>query len=114
MTAVESVDSRAAVETWRDVVEIVELPAGPDQVLVVYRSADTGNELDPTAIFGAVAADAAARASRGEWIVTIAVMPLRHAGQVFSEASGYETKDAIAVVYGRGPVGASATGGAVT
>ncbi len=92
--------------------EIVELPAGPDQVLVVYRPQDTGNELDPAQIFGAVATDAAERANRGEWIVTMAVLPLRHAGQVFSEASGYETKAAIAVVFGRGPVGAAATGGA--
>jgi len=94
-------------------VDIMELPAGPHQVLVVYGPADTGNELDPTEIFGAVAADAAARASRGEWIVTMAVMPLRHAGQVFSEASGDGTNDAIAVVYGRGPASGSAASGAV-
>lgn len=92
--------------------EIAELPAGPDQVLVLYRPRDTGNELDPTEIFGAVATDAAGRANRGEWIVTMAVLPLRHAGQAFSEASGYETKTAIAVVYGRGPVAAAMPEGA--
>jgi hypothetical protein len=43
----------------------------------------------------------------------MAVMPLRHAGQVFSEASGDGTKDAIAVVYGRGPASGSAASGAV-
>jgi hypothetical protein len=57
--------SRAAAgsRTWRDVVEIMELPAGPHQILVVYGPADTGNELDPTEILGGVAADAAARAA---------------------------------------------------
>ena len=91
--------------------DVVELAAGPDQVLVVYRPADSGNELDPLEIFGAVADDAATRATRGEWIVTMAVLPLRHAGQVFSEASGYQTKTSVAVVYGRGPIaGGPSTG----
>ena len=89
-----------------DPIEIVELAAGPDQTIVVYRPSDLGHELDPIAIFGAVAGDAAERATRDEWIVSTAVMPLRHAGAAFSEASGYQTKTAVAVVYGR--VGAAA------
>ena len=92
--------------------EIVELPAGPDQVLAVYRPPDTGNEIDPLEVFSAVANDARDRAGRGEWIVTMTVLPLRHAGAVFSEASGYQTKTSVAVVYGRGPVApASAAAG---
>ena len=79
----------------------IEFPAGPDQTIVLYRPPDLGTELEPAAIFAAIAQDAAARAALGEWIVTMAVMPLRHAGAMFPEASGYQTKTAVAVVYGR-------------
>ena len=94
--------------------DTVELAAGPDQTLVVYRPPDTGNELDPLEIFSAIAADAAERASRGEWVVTMAALPLRHAGAVFSEASGYQTKASVAVVYGRGPTSAAAPSTSLT
>jgi hypothetical protein len=87
----------------------IELPAGPDQTIVVYRPMDLSSELEPVSIFSAIAADAEARAARGEWIVTMAVMPLRHAGTAFGqEGSGYETKAAVAVVYGRVGTGAAA------
>jgi hypothetical protein len=85
----------------------IELAAGPDQTIVVYRPTDLGSEVEPISIFSAIAADAEARAARGEWIVTMAVMPLRHAGALFSEASGYQTKTAVAVVYGRVGKGAA-------
>ena len=79
-----------------------EYPAGPDQVLVVYQPPDQGSELDPSVIFDWVARDAAGRAERGEWIVSMATLPLRHAGTAFGqEGSGYETKTAVAVVYGK-------------
>lgn len=82
--------------------DVLEFGAGPDQVLVVYQPADTGGELEPLTIFSAVAADAAKRASNGDWIVTMTSMPLRHAGTAFGqEGSGYETKAVVAVVYGR-------------
>ncbi|HET7029668.1 MAG TPA: hypothetical protein VFI34_04085 [Candidatus Limnocylindrales bacterium] len=84
-----------------DPIQMVELPAGPDQAIVVYEPLDSGQELDPRAIFGAVADDAGRRAAGGEWIVSMTVMPLRHAGAMFSEASGYQTKTAVAIVYGR-------------
>jgi hypothetical protein len=90
-----------------DPIESFELAAGPDQTIVVYRPRDDGHELDPIAIFGAVAGDAARRSSAGEWIVSMAVMPLRHAGAAFSEASGYQTKTTVAVVYGRMGQGAA-------
>ena len=81
---------------------VVELRAGPDQTLAVYQPDDTGNELSPLEVFSAVADDAARRATNGEWIVTMTALPLRHAGTAFGqEGSGYETKTAIAVVYGR-------------
>jgi hypothetical protein len=90
-----------------DEVSPFEYPAGPDQVLVVYRPPDVGSELDPAAIFDWIARDAAIRADQGQWIVSMAVMPLRHAGAAFSEASGYQTKTAVGVVYGT--VGKGAT-----
>ena len=92
---------------------IVELAAGPDQVLVVYEPADLSSEIDPLAIYSAIAADAGRRAASGEWIVTMTSMPLRHAGTAFGqEGSGYETKVALAVVYGRVGRGPEAPGGA--
>ena len=91
---------------------VVEFRARPDQTLAVYQPDDTGSELSPLEVFSAVADDAADRAARGEWIVTMTAMPLRHAGTAFGqEGSGYETKVAIAVVYGRvsagGPTGSA-------
>jgi hypothetical protein len=81
--------------------EIYEQLAGEAQLLVVYQPMDDGNELDPLAIFSEIAADAAKRAADGHSIVTMTVLPLRHA-QVFGRTgSGYETKTAVAVVYRR-------------
>jgi hypothetical protein len=93
-------------------VDVVELRAGPDQVLVVYRPADLGSEIDPLAVFSAIAADAEQRAANREWIVSMAALPLRHAGTALGqEGSGYETKTAVAVVYGRiGNAGGPTTG----
>ena len=82
--------------------EAIELRAGPDQVLVLYRPDDLSAEIDPLTVFSAVAADADKRAANGEWIVSMTAMPLRHAGTAFGqEGSGYETKAVVAVVYGR-------------
>ena len=81
-----------------------EFEAGPDHVIVVYLPADTGSELDPVAIFGEIAADAAARASSGHRILSMTAMPLRHGGLwAGAEGSGYETKNSVAVVYERWP-----------
>jgi hypothetical protein len=83
-------------------VDVIELRAGPDQVLVVYQPQDTSSEIDPLAVFSAIAADAEQRAANGEWVVSMTAMPLRHAGTALGqEGSGYETKTAVAVVYGR-------------
>jgi hypothetical protein len=81
---------------------MTELRAGPDQTIVVYQPPDLSMELEPVSVFAAVANDAADRATNGEWIISMAVLPLRHAGTAFGqEGSGYETKTSIAVVYGR-------------
>ena len=91
-----------------DIVDPVELAAGPDQAVVVYQPPDDGAELDPIRIFSVVARDAAERAANGEWIVTMAVLPLRHSAVAFGrDGSGFATKAAVAVVYGRVSKGAS-------
>lgn len=82
-----------------------EFEAGPDHTIVVYAPDDLGIEVDPVAVFGEVAADAAARAANGQHIMSMTSMPLRHGGTIFGqEGSGFETKVAIGVVYERWPV----------
>ena len=77
-----------------------EFTAGPDQWLVIYGPADASAELDPAAIYAWVASDAAARAERGQRIVSMHAMPLRHAGAYLGrDGSGYETKVAVIVAY---------------
>ena len=81
-------------------VQQLDFEAGPDHTIVLYLPADLSAELDPVAIFAAIAADAAARAPNGQRILSMTSMPLRHAGTAFGqEGSGYETKVAVAVVY---------------
>jgi hypothetical protein len=82
----------------------IEFEAGPDHVIVVYTPPDMSMELDPVAIFAAVAADASARAGSGLRLLSMTSMPLRHAGAwMGQEGSGYQTKVAVAVVYERWP-----------
>jgi hypothetical protein len=82
----------------------MEYPAGPDHVIVLYLPADVSTEIDPIAIFGAIAADATARAAAGLRILSMTTMPLRHGGAwAGAEGSGYQTKTSVAVVYERWP-----------
>ena len=77
-----------------------ELSAGPNQKIVVYVSDDTGGEIDPAGLYGAIAQDAEARAASGWRIVSTAAVPVRHAGTFLGrDGSGYETKVSVAVVY---------------
>ncbi len=78
-----------------------EFPAGDGQALVLYRSGDTGDELDPAALLAAIASDAAMRAETGWRMTSMMTLPLRHAGQkVFgADGSGYTTKAAFGVLY---------------
>jgi hypothetical protein len=79
-----------------------EFDAGNGQTIAVYVSPDTGDEVDPTAIYAQIAKDAAQRAAAGERIVSIAAVPTRHSAAFMGrEGSGYETKVAVAVVYAR-------------
>lgn len=81
-----------------------EFQAGPDHVIVVYTPPDLSAELDPAAIFAEIAADATARAATGQRILSMAAVPLRHAGAFLGqEGSGYQTKVAVGVVYERWP-----------
>jgi hypothetical protein len=76
-----------------------EFNAGNGQSIVVYVSPDTGTEIDPTAIYGQIAADAAQRAAAGQRIVSVAAVPTRPSqARLAREGSGYETKFAVAVV----------------
>ena len=77
-----------------------EFDAGANQAIVVYVTADTGEEVDPNGLYGQIAADAAKRAASGQRIVSMAAVPTRHAqGYLSRQGSGYETKVAVAVVY---------------
>lgn len=79
-----------------------EFSAGPDQLIVVYTSMDTGEEVDPPALFAAIAKDAGRRARDGWRIVSTADVPTRHSQAFLArEGSGYTTKTSIAVIYGR-------------
>jgi hypothetical protein len=79
-----------------------EFEIGSEQLLVVYQPVDVGAELDPSAIFGTIAADAAQRAESGMRMRSITSMSLRHAGTAWgNDGSGYETKGAVAVLYER-------------
>lgn len=101
----------AAIHEWRDEVAAIprrspyaEHPAGPNRLLVVYPSGDTGEELDPGAFLEAVAADARWRAEHGWTLVSLVGLPVRHAGakDLFSVAgSGYTTKAAMGGLYAR-------------
>ena len=87
-----------AADAWQH-----EFAAGPDQVIVVYQPADTSVEIDAGSIFAQVARDAATRGQNGLRILSMAVMPLRHAGTwLGNNGSGFETKVAVVVVYERG------------
>ena len=84
-------------DTWQQ-----ELEAGPDQVIVLYVPPDDGGELDPSAIYGHIAADATKRDQDGMRIVSMHAMPLRHAGAYLGRnGSGFETRVAVVTVFER-------------
>lgn len=79
-----------------------ELPVGDDQVIVVYEPPDLGVELDAAMLMTAVAADATRRARDGWRIVSLDTLNVRHSGiYLGQQGSGFETKVAIVVVFGR-------------
>ncbi len=79
---------------------VEEFGAGPEQLFVVYEPDDTGDEVDPAAIFAEIARDAARRAGEGYWIVSTLAIPARHAAVAFGrEGSGFTTKVSVTVLY---------------
>ena len=81
-----------------------EFAAGPYQRIVVYQPPDTGMELDPAGIFGAIASDAADRARRGQDLASLTCQDLRHSGLFMGrQGSGYESKVAVIAVYRDAP-----------
>jgi hypothetical protein len=97
-------DGRAAeAATGRRHSTFGEHPAGPDRVLVIYPSGDTGEEIDADTFLAAVAADAELRAANGWTLVSLVALPVRHAGvKMFGvEGSGYTTKAAMGGLYAR-------------
>ena len=79
-----------------------EWPLGEDQLMVVYVSDDTGNEVDAVAFYDEIATDAQRYVDDGFAITSVAAVPLRHAGTVFGqEGSGYQTKISATVIFSR-------------
>jgi hypothetical protein len=80
--------------------ESTEFKAGPDQMIVVYVSADNGMEVDIVALYAASATDSMRRSLAGQRIAAMTSIPVRHAGQFLAkQGSGYETKVTVTVVY---------------
>jgi hypothetical protein len=97
----------AAVASRRDAAPSTpahpEFPAGDGQLLVLYRGADDGSEVDPAHLLAVIADDASRRSADGWHLVSMVGLPLRHAGQkLFGvDGSGYTTKAAIGCLYAR-------------
>ena len=77
-----------------------EFDAGGGQMIAVYLSPDTGEQVDQDALFREIAADSAERVGRGQRIVSVSMSPTRHSAVMFGrEGSGYVSEMAITVVY---------------
>jgi hypothetical protein len=80
-----------------------EYAAGPNQLIVVYVSEDTGEMIDVDEVWASIAADAQARAAQGWRIVSTAGVPMRQmgtAGNILLQSGGqYATQATIAIVY---------------
>ncbi len=81
------------------------IEAGPNQSIVVYVSADTGSMVEPTDLWGDIAAHAAELSAQGWRIVSTAVTPMRQTGTagniLFQSGGQYATQVAVVVVYAR-------------
>jgi hypothetical protein len=79
--------------------------AGPDQLIVVYVSDDTGGMIDVDAAWASIARDAADRAAQGWRIVSTAGVPMRQMGTaaniLFQSGGQFATQASIAIVYAR-------------
>ena len=86
-------------------VERIELPAGPQQRIVLYVTDDNASQVDPAYAWAYIARDAESQAVDGWEIVSTGVMPLRQmgtAGNIFFQSGGqFVTQAAISVVYAK-------------
>ncbi len=86
-------------------VSIFERPAGPDQLIVLYLTPDTGAQVDPAVMYAAVAEDAAIRAGAGWRIISTDSLSYRQmgtAGNILFQSGGqYSTQAAVSVVFER-------------
>ena len=77
-----------------------EWQIGLNQVIVVYVSVDTSEEVDPMIFFADIADDAKQYAGQGFRISAMTGLPLRHTAVFMGrDGSGYQSKACVTVVY---------------
>ncbi|MEP7157948.1 MAG: hypothetical protein ABI797_00840 [Chloroflexota bacterium] len=85
----------------------LELPAGEDQLIVLYMSRDTSSMIDVGTLTNEVANDAAARSKDGWQLNSLASLPMRQMGTsgnvLFQSGGQYVTKATLIAVYTRKP-----------
>ena len=81
----------------------LELPAGDDQLIVLYMSHDTSSMIDVGTLANEVAIDAAARSKDGWRLNSLASLPMRQMGTsgnvLFQSGGQYVTKATLLAVY---------------
>jgi len=87
--------------------ERLELPAGDDQLIVVFVNQDSAQMLDPSGFAQALADDATARRLQGWRLVAVSSLPMRQmgtAGNVLFQSGGqYATQAGMIAVYAAEP-----------
>ena len=85
----------------------LEIPAGDDQLIVVFVNQDTAQMVDPSAFAQALADDAKARRPNGWRLVAVTSLPMRQtgtAGNVLFQSGGqYATQEGLLAVYAAEP-----------
>ena len=85
----------------------LEIPAGDDQLIVVFVNQDTAQMVDPSAFAQALADDAKARRPNGWRLVSVSSLPMRQtgtAGNVLFQSGGqYATQEGLLAVYAAEP-----------
>lgn len=81
----------------------LELPAGDDQLIVMFVNEDTGSHFDIGAFGNALAEDAAARRANGWRLMSVASMSMRQSGTagnvLFQSGGQYATQAALIATY---------------
>ena len=83
----------------------VELPAGEDQLIVMFVNRDSSGRIDVETFGNAVATDAAQRRAQGWRLMSVASLGMRQmgtAGNMFFQSGGqYATQAALLATYQR-------------